>query len=462
MPKDGNPHGNHIPDQSNGPRRACHLLRWTMNAPPTQDRPAEPSNGCARILVLDDEEVITLALRETLIREGYEVVAETDPLRALQRVRDTPFALFLTDQRMPALSGLEFFIQAREIQPDATRILMTGVVNLDTIIEAINQGEIYRFIVKPWLREELLVTIKNGMQRYQLIRRNHELQRTTLGMNEELGRLNASLEQQVAREAAQNHKLAELNQVLEQNLQRSVELCLKTMETFHPGLGTQARRVHELCRLMADDLRMSPDEREVFEFGAWLHDIGLMSVPRRLIKLWQRTPESLNRSELQQIQQHPVLGQELVCFMHHLSNVGIIIRAHHERFDGTGFPDQLTGEEIPWLARLLAVVCDYVESHRPEVEARERIQNGSGNWYDPEAVRALLRVVRRAPSSSREREVLMAELSPGMVTANGIYTANGLLLIPSGQTLSEPLLDKLRNHNRVNPIRQTLLVYLLT
>ena len=146
-----------------------------------------------RILVVDDEEVITLALRETLVREGYEVVTETSPLRALERMREMSFALCLIDQRMPELSGLEFFSQAKQIQPDATRILMTGVINLDTVIDAINQGEIYRFIVKPWLREELLVTLKNGVQRHDLLERNRELQRTTLAMNAQLNHLNASL-----------------------------------------------------------------------------------------------------------------------------------------------------------------------------------------------------------------------------------------------------------------------------
>jgi len=127
-----------------------------------------PGTG-QRILLVDDEEVVLAALRETLHREGYEVFAVPDPLDALGILRQTQFAVVVTDQKMPALTGLEFLAQVKELQPHATRILMTGVMNLETIISSINNGEIYRFIVKPWMREELLVAIKNGVQRYSLI-----------------------------------------------------------------------------------------------------------------------------------------------------------------------------------------------------------------------------------------------------------------------------------------------------
>lgn len=416
-------------------------------------------NGRSRALILDDEEVIVLALQEILLREGYEVVAVSNPVEALRHVRERSFAVFLSDQRMPEMSGLEFLAQAREIQPNATRILMTGVLHLDTVIDAINHGEIYRFVVKPWLREELLVTMRNGVQRYELILRNAELTRTTMVMNETLAQLNQSLELQVAREAEHSRKLAELNTALQLNLQRSVELCLRTMETFHPSLGNQARRVREICLMLADSLGLPLHQRQVLEFSAYLHDVGLMSVPRRLIRLWQCAPSELNAAELGLVQQHPILGQELVGFMHHLSEVGGVIRLHHERFDGSGFPDGLEGEAIPLLARVIAIAASYVENSIDDIEGLERIERGSGVAFDPELVRLFLKTRPHAVRPRKERQVLLSELDSGMVMAKGIYTANGLLLVPEGQVLNKPLLEKLRNHNRVSPIRQMLAVY---
>jgi len=112
------------------------------------------------ILIVDDEEIVLMALRDTLAREGYNVVASPHAIHALSVLKEQKFSVVITDQQMPMVTGLEFLAQVREIQPDATRILITAVLSLSTVIDAINKGEIYRFIVKPWLREELLATVK--------------------------------------------------------------------------------------------------------------------------------------------------------------------------------------------------------------------------------------------------------------------------------------------------------------
>ena len=366
--------------------------------------------------------------------------------------------MVLTDQNMPRENGLEFLAKVKAIQPDATRVLMTGVLDLSTVIQAINKGEIYRFVVKPCLREDLLATIKNAAQRYELIGQNAMLQAATQSMNRELEDLNRALAKQVAREAEQNTQLASLNQALEQNLQRSVQLCLKTLETFYPSLGVQAKRVHELCAAMAEGINLPPNQRQILEISAWLHDVGLVGIPRRLIKVWQEKPESLNPAELALVKQHPVMGQELAGFVHNLAEVGTVIRSHHERFDGTGYPDRRTGDQIPWLGRLLAVAVCYAENLVADRDALATVQRGSGSAFDPEAVRVLTRH-RPASMTRNQREIKMSELRSGMVLANGVYTPNGLLLIPEGLMLNEPYIDKLRNHNRVNPIKQALLIY---
>jgi response regulator RpfG family c-di-GMP phosphodiesterase len=304
-----------------------------------------------------------------------------------------------------------------------------------------------------------LVTVKNAAQRYELLCRNAVLQATTLAMNERLGKLNQSLSEQVAKVAEQNQQLEQLNEALSENLRRSVELCLQTMQTFYPRLGSQARRVFGICQAMADLLKLSAADRQVLEFSALLHDIGLVGVPRQLIKRWQIEPETLDEPQRALVQQHPILGQELVGFIHHLRAVGPVIRSHHERFDGRGYPDRLQGEGIPWIGRLLAVAVHYAESRYEDLVTLETIKINSGAAFDPDAVRVFLRSLPRAVVPHKEREVLLSELRPGMVMAKGIYTANGMLLIPEGQVLSELYIDKLNNHNRVSAIVQALLVF---
>ena len=114
-----------------------------------------------------------------------------------RELRRRKFSVIISDQLMPEITGLELLAQARSIQPFATRVLATAVLNLDTVIAAINKGEIFRFIIKPWLHEEFIATVKNASQRYQLICQNAHLQAATQSMNAQLVDLNRSLEQQL-------------------------------------------------------------------------------------------------------------------------------------------------------------------------------------------------------------------------------------------------------------------------
>ena len=416
-------------------------------------------NSTDPILVVDDEKIFLSALQLTLQRAGYVAIACSSPLAALEEINRRKFSVIISDQLMPELSGLELLAKARLIQPFATRILATAVLNLDTVINAINKGEIFRFIIKPWLHEEFIATLQNGVQRYQLICQNAHLQTATQDMNAQLVELNRSLEQQVQLTAQQNQQLGELNTALETNLRRSIELCVHTMQTFYPSLGNQARRVTQFCRTIAELAKLPPDEKRVLESAALLHDIGLVGIPRQIIRRWQENPNALAEPERVLIEQHPILGQELAAFVSHLDKVGQVIRAHHERIDGQGYPDQLMGENIPWLARLLAVPVAFASSRLEDVDALDQIKADAGTAFDRDAVRIFLHAQDIATVPRRERQVTLSELRPGMVLAKGIFTPNGLLLVPEGQRLNATYIEKVLNYNRVQPLVLTLTVY---
>lgn len=411
------------------------------------------------VLLVDDEAAILVLLRDELEQAGYATVGVTSPLQALEQIRQRNFSVIISDQRMPELSGLEFLAQAARIQPQATRILITGVMEVGTVIEAINKGEIFRFIVKPWLREEFLAAVKNGVQRHELILQNSHLQSATQSMNEQLIELNRSLEQQVKLVAQKNLQLHDLNGALEDNLLHSMELCVHTMETFYPLLGNRARRVFQLCRSISHVLQLSGEDARVLESSALLYDIGLVGVPRQIIRRWQESPHSLSQAEKTLVEQHPILGQELIAFGSNLETVGKIIRSHHENFDGSGYPDQLSAENIPWLARLLAVAVAYVSNPYTDVEAMDQLKAGAGTTFDPEAVRIFLRAHTVAVIPRKERHLSLAELRPGMVLAKGIHTYNGLLLVSQGQKLNATYIEKVLNHNRIQPITDTVVIY---
>jgi response regulator RpfG family c-di-GMP phosphodiesterase len=201
------------------------------------------------------------------------------------------------------------------------------------------------------------------------------------------------------------------------------------------------------------------EEARIFESSALLYDIGLVGVPRQIIRQWGQEPHSLSPAERALIEQHPILGQELIGFGSNFLSIGKIIRSHHEHFDGTGYPDQLAGENIPWLARLLAVTIAFVSSTHNDHDAVESIKAGSGTLYDPQAVRIFLQAQPAAVVPRKERQVSLAELRAGMVLAKGIHTYNGLLLVGQGQILNATYIEKVLNHNRIQPITDSVVVY---
>jgi len=411
-----------------------------------------------RILVVDDEGIVLVALREILLREGYHVMTHSNPLLALEALKKEDFSVIITDQQMPVLTGLEFLAQARQIQPDATRILITAVLNLDTVIDAINKGEIYRFVVKPWLREELLATLKSAVQRYELTCRTRILQASALAMNEKLRHLSASFEEQAARVADQSREIERLNHELRQDTHGAVVLFSRALEAFSPALAFQARRTSHVCKILGESLGLSPAERLNLDAAAAVANIGCLAVARSVLRKCRETPEELTARERQEYQQHAVQSQEILGSVPQLKEAGDIARWHHERFDGSGYPDGLSGQNIPWLARLLAVASHYAEAANQGGREIEVIQSLSGTAFDPDAARAFLSVYPRVLSQRQHLEVSLNDLRPGMVLAKGIYTPNGSLILPEGEQLTEASIGRLQISSRSLPMNPLLLV----
>jgi DNA-binding NtrC family response regulator len=148
--------------------------------------PPAPPSPAPHLLVVDDEEIVLVALRQTLTQLGYRVTAASDAIQGLGRLREQEYAAVISDHQMPTLTGLEFLAQVRELQPEASRILITAVLNLGTVIEAINKAEIFRFLIKPWEREELIRTVRAAVEHHQVLRTRREMLAAALRENQAL------------------------------------------------------------------------------------------------------------------------------------------------------------------------------------------------------------------------------------------------------------------------------------
>lgn len=426
---------------------------------PAGTMPTHAPPAAAEILIVDDEPVVLTALKVTLEREGFPVVACTSPVKALAVLKERNFAVIISDQRMPEMMGLDFLIESRRMRPNTSRILITAVLALPTIVDAINKGEIFRFIAKPWLREELIATVRNAVQRYELVTRNEVLQAQTQTLNAQLREANSALEAKVNDLERQRQHLDSANRELATNYENSLELCRRILTTYDPILGGQAKALVEFATQMAATDKLTEPERHALRSAAWLCDLGLIGVPREMLRAFRTKTEQLTERERGMLHNHPIYSQTLASLVDSRVEVGEVIRAHHERYDGRGYPDGLAGDAIPWPARCLAVAVGFVESGLSKTAAIDALLAKSGTEYDPEAVRLFLKVANLVQLPKQVREIMLDELEPGMVLANGIYSPHGLLLIGEGQPLSSTTIAKILSHNRVTPINQRLLVY---
>ena len=288
---------------------------------------------------------------------------------------------------------------------------------------------------------------------------NQKLQADTLKLNERLTESNTQLQQNIKKLTEQKIRLDAANKALGQNFDHSLELCYRIISTYHPGLGKETKAIVDLCRQMIDSDYFNPEEEHVLKVSAWLQNIGLLGISRELMATSRQSPESLNPAERRLIHNHPIYGQTFASFVENLESVGTTIRAHHERWDGKGYPDGLAGETIPRPARFLAVVVYFVECGLTREEAVESILEQSGKAFEPEAVRLFLKVTHMMQLPKKVKEILFSELKPGMVLAQGISSPMGLLLVPEGTTLNENTLGKIQDHNIVEPVNHRLLVY---
>src|SRR5437016_7183606 len=329
-----------------------------------------------RLLVVDDEGPILHALQRTFEAAGYEVTACLDPAEALDRLKERPFQVLSADYMMPGMTGAEFLARARALQPETIRILITAAHDFSAAVDAINNGEIFRILAKPWNRVELLGTVRQAFDTYALREKNRQL--TDLVKK-------------------QNGELADLNRGLEKLVQERTTNLLDGMVAVLDYRDTEtqwhSRRVSRFTRRIAEQLGIRDGhELRTIEMGALLHDIGKIGV-RDAVLL---KPGPLDQEEWHEMREHPRLGWALLQRIEFLRDASVIVLQHQERYDGRGYPSGLKGDQIVLGARLIAVADTYdaITSDRPYRKAQSHdaalveMQRVAGTHLDPNGVAA--------------------------------------------------------------------------
>ena len=262
------------------------------------------------LLFVDDEPGILASLRRLFRPLGYKILTAESGAEGLEVLGREAVDLVVSDMRMPNMDGAKFLKEVRARWPPVVRLLLTGYADISSTIEAINQGEIYRYISKPWDDEEIVRTIKDALERKRLERENVRLAELTRRQNEELKELNAGLEQKVAARTAEvQQTLAFVEQAhrdLKRGFMATVRVFSGLIELRGRKLAGHSRRVAEYARGLAQRLGLDDAAAQNVLMAALLHDIGKIGLSDALL---ERPFNSLSADARGEVMKHPVMGQ---------------------------------------------------------------------------------------------------------------------------------------------------------
>ncbi|WP_349771903.1 HD domain-containing phosphohydrolase [Thauera sedimentorum] len=405
------------------------------------------------ILCVDDEANILSSLRRLFRPAGYRVLVAESGAAGLEMLEAEQGAvdLVISDMRMPAMDGAHFLAEVRQRWPGILRILLTGYADIESTIAAINEGQIYRYISKPWNDGEVLLTVREALERQALLHEKARLEALTARQNEELKILNAGLEEKV-RERTEELRLA--HERLKRSFFTSIQVFANLIELRGGSMAGHSRRVADLARKIAAGLGLDGRQcNDVFLAGL-LHDIGKIGLPDALLA---KPPAKMSGEELGVWRKHPAKGEQALMALEELRGAAHLIRSHHERFDGQGYPDGLAGMAIPQGARILALANEY-DGHLQgtltgkrlnEDDAKQAIVQGRGKRYDPAVVDAFLSIVGAPPEPpADEIAVTPADLKPGMFLARDLISPEGVLLLATDYMLDDKLIRQIRDYER--------------
>lgn len=310
----------------------------------------------AEVLFVDDDRLILETSRDLFKSKGINLLTAENAEEALELFERHEIAVVVSDNWMPGMKGLELLAKLRTLSPDTVKVLISAYVDLPTALTAINNSEVYRYLLKPWKNDEIVEVVQEGLKRYHTI---HDLRRE---------------DEAVLRSLAQ------------------------AIELKDPSTRGHCDRVAVYALLIADAMKISKETRRQIKYGSWLHDCGKIGVPEAILN----AERALTEEEFQIVMKHPEWGCEVVRKANLSKTVQEIVLYHHERYDGNGYPFGLAGDRIPLPAQVVAAadICDALTMDRPYRKGFSRkelvatMTEMKGANLDPDLVDILFQVIQ--------------------------------------------------------------------
>ena len=378
-----------------------------------------------RVLFVDDDPQLLAAFGRAF-RKRFDLHTAQSGDQGIELIRSgAPFAAVVADMRMPGMNGVEFLSQVQILAPDTTRIMLTGQADLDTAMEAVNKGRVFRFLNKPCGEDTLAEVVEAGIRQYELVTSERIL--------------------------------------LEQTLTGSLQVLVDLLSISDPKLFGRTQEVKQCALDLAE--RMGLGRPWDLAIAALLAPIGRMAIPIDLLGRIHRG-DRLTIQEQEALRTIPETGARIVANIPRLKPVSRIILYSNKNFDGEGYPmDGVGGEDLPLESRILRLATDFVEEwqgrqRHSKALVYERFRLTPGR-YDPVLLRTLGQMLGTASEDQQappHRLLDIEEIQPGMMLVGDVLSPDGIVLLPAGTRLSVLHLERLRSLALLSRLEEPLLV----
>ena len=321
-----------------------------------------------KIIAVDDEMGIIDSLKVYL--RDYSITGVTDPQEAIEKVKNEHFDLMLLDYIMTPFHGDHVVEEIRKFNKDLYILLLTGHKDLAPPLETIKKLDIQGYCEKSDKFDQLLLLIESGLKSVEQMNMIKQI----------------------------NEELADSKELLEKSYLESIEVLRRTVEVKDVYTRGHSDRVSEYSLLIGKKLNLPPEQMKTLKIGALFHDIAKIAIPDAILL----KTDKLTDDEYSEIKNHPAIGAHILSNASIFADIIPIVKHHHERYDGKGYPARLAGEDIPYLARIVAVAdtFDAMTSRRSYRQALDfdytmnEIERCKGTQFDPAIADVFLEILR--------------------------------------------------------------------
>lgn len=424
-----------------------------------------PVKQLENILIVDDELSILHAIQRLCRKKtSWNVLTASSPKEALQILSEQNIVVLITDHQMPMMNGADFLAAIKDKRPNTIKIMLTGQANNEAIKKAINEGAIYKYLIKPWDDNELLHLIEEAIVVYHSRLKEKREYQSSIEKNIELLEFNATLEHKVKERTQQLENslitLKDINSKLLHSLFQSSRVLFNIIELAKPLLGAHARKVAKTALTIAQQIKMSTSTMQSLEVAALLHDIGKIGFPSFML---EKAVKDYSDNELAMYYKHPQLGAEMLSSLSEYTEISEYILKHHERLDGSGFPNKLISSKIPLQSMIIGIADDveHLKSRQFHLKdyyfqyAVQFFKDKSEKKYPEKLIDAVIHLLKKEEDNQiaeNETTISVKNLIPSMKLSRNLYTISGTLLLAVDTILDLHKINRIREISKIDPL----------